>query len=233
MNGVVDGPAGTDVRAEFRAGVVDAVPVFSGTVPFAVVVGVTGVEFGFTSLEITAMSALVYAGAAQLAAIVLVSAAAHPVVVVLTVGLINLRFAMYSASLAPNFRPLSRLRKALYPFLLVDTIYALSTARSRTHSDAPVHWYYLGGGLAFWASWVAGTAVGAVLGSGIPAEFPAALVLPLVFLALLAPLVEDRPAAVTALVAGGVAVVAAPLAYNVGLLIATVCGLAVGVALDR
>ena len=233
MTEVATGLVDPENRSEFLAGVRDSIPVFSGTIPFAVVVGVTGVEFGLSSLEISAMSTLVYAGASQLVAIALLSEAAHPAVVVLTVGLVNARFAMYSASLAPEFDSLSRVRKALYPFLLVDTIYALATMRYRTRPESPVHWYYVGGGLAFWASWVGGTVVGAVLGTGMPDGFPAALVLPLVFIALLAPLVEDRPAAITALVAGAVAVVAAPLVYNLGLLVAVVSGLAVGVALDR
>jgi 4-azaleucine resistance transporter AzlC len=233
MKRVVDGLADPDNRSSFVAGVTDAIPVFSGTVPFGIIVGVTGVEFGLTALEISAMSALVYAGASQLAAIVLMAEAAHPVVVVLTVILVNVRFAMYSASLAPKFQPLARLRKAVYSFLIVDTIYGLAIARYRDRPETPVHWYYFGGGLAFWASWVVGTVVGATLGGGIPDGFPARLVLPLVFIALLVPIVEDRPTAATALVAGGVAVAAAPLAYNLGLLVGIACGLTVGVALDR
>ena len=232
MKGLFEGLAADRNRSLFLAGFRDTLPVHLGIVPLAFIVGLTAVELGFTPLEITAMSVIVFAGAAQLAAVFLMAEGGHILIVVLTVVLINTRFMMYSASLAPYFKPLSRLRKAVYAFLITDPTYALAIPRFQSGDDG-AHWYYFGSGVAMWSFWVLGTALGAGLGVGIPDVFPVELVLPLVFIALLFPVVEDRPAAATAIAAGGAAVIAAPLSYNLGLLVGVGNGLLVGVSLNR
>lgn len=222
-----------EARSLFVAGVRDSLPLLTGIVPFSIIVGITGVEFGLTAVQISVMSALAYAGSSQLAAIFLMGDNTTILIVVLTAVLINVRFAIYSASMVPKFQSLSWLKKAVYSFLLVDTIYALSMSRFRGQKAGRFHWYYLGGGLALWISWSLGTIIGAGMGIGLPESFPVELVLPLVFIALLFPVLEGRPSAATAVVAGGVATVAAPLDYNFGLLLGVGCGLVVGVSLNR
>jgi predicted branched-subunit amino acid permease len=157
----------------------------------------------------------------------------HIALVVLTAIMINARFMMYSASLAPIFQSYSRLRKSVYSFLIVDALYALSIPRFHTSEEGQSHWYYFGGGISLWVFWVVATAVGAGIGLEIPDILPVGLVLPLIFIALLFPVVEDRPSAATAIVAGGVAAAAAPLSYNLGLLVGVSSGLLVGVSLNR
>lgn len=233
MKRLLDGLSDEENRSSFLAGVRDSVPVATGIAPFSVLIGITAVEFGFTTAEITIMSAITYAGASQLAAIFLMADDGHLLLVVLTAVLINVRFSMYSAYLAPKFQSLSRLRKAAYSFLLVDTIYALSIPYFRNHDGPSSHWYYFGGGIIIWVFWTLGTLAGAGIGVGVPDVFPVELVLPLVFIALLFPVLEDRPSVATAVVAGGVAVAAAPLDYNLGLLSGVCCGLVVGVFFNR
>lgn len=233
MKQLLEGLSDEENRSLFLAGCKDTLPVQLGAFPFAIIVGLTAIELGFTAIEITVMSALVYTGTAQLAAMFLMADGAHIALVVLTAVMLNLRYMMYSASLAPIFQSHSRLQKAVYSFLLSDLIYALSIPVFRSSEENRPHWYYFGGGVSFWAFWVLGTAIGAGMGLEIPDPFPVELVLPLVFVALLFPVVEDCPSAATAVVAGGVAAATAPLDYNLGLLVAVSSGLLVGVSLNR
>lgn len=232
MKRLIESLAPVVTRAQFLAGVRDSLPIYLGFVPFGIVIGLTAVDLGLTPFEVTVMSALLYAGAAQLTALFLMAEGAPISLVGLTVLLINARFTMYSASLAPIFKPRSRIRKALYTFLIVDALYALAIPRFR-HSGDEVHLYYLGAGVSLWVSWIIGTMIGAGLDVTALDAFPVELVLPLVFLALLFPVIEDRPSAVTAIVAGGVAVVTAPLDYSAGLLVGAGTGLLVGGILNR
>ncbi|WP_436935385.1 AzlC family ABC transporter permease [Halovenus marina] len=233
MKVLVDGLSVAENRSTFLAGVKDAIPVLTGLVPFGIILGITATELGFTTVEIATMSALVYSGAAQLAVMFLMEESALLALVLVTAVMISLRFAIYSASLAPKFHSYSRIRKAVYSFFLVDHLYALSISYFRDHDVERGHWYYFGAGSISWVAWVIGTAVGASIGVGVPDAFPVGLVLPLVFIALLFPVLEDRPSLATAAVAGSVAVVTAPLDYNLGLLLGVSCGLAVGVVLNR
>jgi predicted branched-subunit amino acid permease len=83
------------------------VPVLLALIPFGVAFGAMAMVNGLSSFEALAISVFVFAGAAQLAAVPLLSAGASVAVVVLTVLVINLRLTLYSASLAPHFRRLS------------------------------------------------------------------------------------------------------------------------------
>lgn len=233
MSGLLAGLSDEANRSVFLAGVKDMLPVHLGSFPFALIVGVTGVELGFTTVETMVMSAAIFAGSAQLAAMFLIAERANVLIILLTALMINIRFIMYSASLAPIFQQYSRMRKAVYSFLIADPVYALSIPRFQDSEESDAHWYYFGGGLSLWSVWVIGAAIGAGAGFEIPESFPVELVLPLVFIALLFPVLKDRPSIVTALVAAVVATAAAPLDYNLGLLLGVSSGLLVGVTLNR
>ena len=233
MNGGLGGLSDDGARSMFLEGVRDSLPVQLGNILFGIIIGVTAVEIGFTTIEIVLMSAVTFAGTAQLAAIFLMAEQVHIGIVVLTAILINARFAIYSASLAPHFESYSGLRKALYSFFIVDPAFALSIPKFQDPQLDQSHWYYLGSGVSLWFGFVTGIAAGAGLNIETPDAFPVELVLPLILIAVLFPVIKDRPSVATAVVAGGVAIVAAPLDYNLGLLVSVFCGLVAGVSLKR
>src|SRR5918998_405988 len=131
----------------------------------------------------SSLSAFVFAGAAQLAAIPLISAGASVAVVVLTVLVINLRLTLYSASLAPHFRRLPAGWKGLLSYLLTDQAYAATITRfdDGQTEEPDKRWYYLGAALAIWVTWQAATMLGVFLGSSASGGWCPAFLLPLVF----------------------------------------------------
>lgn len=222
-------------RGDFRAGVRAVSPLMLGVVPFALVAGITAVDAGLTTAQAVGMSVVVFAGAAQLAAIELIGETAPAAVVVLTAVVINLRFVMYSASIAPHFRRFGAPTKWLSAYLLTDQAYALSvteygetepTERSRL-------WFYLGTAVTLWVVWQVGTLAGALVGATIPAGFSLEFAVPLTFLALLFHALDDRPTRAAALVGGGGAALAAPLPFNLGLVTGAIAGIALGVVVER
>lgn len=204
-------------------------PILLGIMPFGLITGVTGAAAGIHPVDMVFMSAVVYAGASQLAAISLIGASAAPWVVLLTVGLINLRFLMYSASMAPwltRYGPLSRM---VASYLLVDHTYALSVIRYGAEGeDFGRRSYYLSMGVVTWLQWIAMTAIGAVLGTQLPTGLQLEFAVPLSFLALLVPIVTTRPALAAAVTGAALAIVLAPLPYSLGLVVATLVGVAAG-----
>ncbi|MEF8781193.1 MAG: AzlC family ABC transporter permease [Haloferacaceae archaeon] len=217
---------------DLRAGVRDASPLFLGIVPFALVVGVAAVEAGLTPLQAVGMSVIVFAGASQLAALELLGETAPLLVVVATAVVINLRMVMYSASIAPHFRSFRRRVQAALAYVLTDQAYALSVARFAGEGSPDRKAYYLGVAGSIWVVWQLGTVAGVLLGAGVPPELGLSFAVPLVFLALLVPAMKDRPSAAAGIVAGVVAVGAAGLPYNVGLLVAALAGIGAGLAVE-
>ena len=181
------------------------------------------------------ISTIVLAGASQLASIALLGQNAALVIVIATALIINARFLMYSASLAPHFAGLSLPRRMLAAYLLTDQAYAFSISRYRDERwDAHERLrYYVGIGVSLWVVWQISTAIGAVLGAGVPEEWSLDFAVPLVFLALLVPAIRDKADGIAALLAGLLAVTAAGLPYNLALLVAALAGIFAGVAFER
>jgi predicted branched-subunit amino acid permease len=142
-------------------------PVLLALLPFGVAFGASATESGLSALEALGMSVFIAAGAAQLAALPLLSAGASVAVVVLTVLVINLRLMLYSASLAPHFRRLPLGWKGLISYHLTDQAYAATITRfdAREAREPDKRWYFLGVALSIWTTWQAATMTGVFLGA--------------------------------------------------------------------
>jgi 4-azaleucine resistance transporter AzlC len=220
-------------RATFVRGARDIAPMVLGAVPFGLITGVSAVNVGIAALDVVLMSATVFAGAAQLAAIALVGSGASLWVVLLTTAMVNLRHLMYSASLSPWLKRYSLGSRSLMAFLLIDHTYAFGILRFR-QEDATFarRDYFLGMGVTIWIAWVGATTVGALVGMQLPAAWQLDFAVPLMFLALLVPAITSRPAALAALTGGVLALGLAPLPFNLGLVVAALAGIAAGAAAE-
>lgn len=219
----------TTRRSEFFAGIKDELPILMGTIPFGLIYGVSARSFGIPTALAQAMSVIVFAGSAQFVVIQLINASVPAGIILLTACIINLRHALYSASVAPYLKQRGPLWRLLLPYLLTDEAYAVTiTHYQQPDANAPKHWYFLGAGLILWVTWQAGTAAGLLLGAHIPASWSLDFTLPLTFIALVIPAIKKRADAITAGAAGLIAVLAAHLPFNSGLLVATFLGIALG-----
>ncbi|MFM8320516.1 MAG: AzlC family ABC transporter permease [Chloroflexota bacterium] len=237
--------------SQFFAGVRAEAPILIGVMPFGMIYGVLAREAGIPAFQAQAVSAIVFAGSAQMVLTQLVHLGAPLLVMVLTLFVVNLRHALYSASVAPYIQHLSKGWKALLSYLLTDEAYAVAIihykyldtlpapaepAGSSTGSRPEVrlaHWYFLGAGLALWSSWQLSTALGIALGAVVPQSWSLDFTLALTFIALVVPGLKDRPGWAAALTAGTVALLAYGLPYKLGLVLASVCGVATAALVDR
>lgn len=219
---------------EFWAGVRALAPLLVGVAPFGMIYGVLALANGLTPAAAQAMSAILFAGSAQFLLCQLVGAGAPVTVMIAEVGLLNLRHALYSASLAPRIAHLPRHWKLALAYLLTDEAFAVISRREAGgDADSHRHWFYLGAGLALWSGWQLSTAAGIVLGARLPAHWPLDFALPLTFIAIVVPLIRTRAMLAAAVVAGGVAVLAISLPFKLGLLAAALAGMMAGWWLAR
>ena len=93
-------------------------------------------------------------------------------------------------------------------------------------------WFYLAVGASIWVVWVVATVIGVGLGRGLPQAWGLDFAVPLVFLALLVPRLEDDATVVAGVAAGVVALVATGLPYHLGLPVAAVVGVIAGLAVE-
>jgi len=222
-------------RREFLSGVRDEAPILLGVAPFGVIFGALAMAAHLSTAAAQAMSSVIFAGSAQfIAAQLLAGSAASGLVIVAVVFVVNLRHALYSASVAPHVKHLGPVWKVVLAYLLTDEAYAVVIAHYNEAGDASQkHWYYLGAGLTLWSCWQVCTAVGILLGSRIPEDWPLGFVLPLTFIALVVPNLRERSMVLAALVAGLAGALAIGFPLKTGLLVAALAGILTGLLAER
>ena len=189
---------------EIRAALRDIAPVAVAAVPIGLLFGAIAVAKGLSPLEATLMSALVFAGGAQFAAI---ETWAYPVpVAALTFAtlLINARHVLMGASLGPKFRA-AGWQKWLGFYFLTDESWALAERRALDRPVTAAYWFAMAGTLPF--AWVGSSAAGAALGSfmGDPGRLGADFAFTALFIGLIAGFGTSRVTLVTIAVSASVA----------------------------
>jgi 4-azaleucine resistance transporter AzlC len=194
--------------ARYRDGARAIAPIAVAAVTFGISFGVLAGSAGMDALAATVMSATTFAGSAQFAVASILGASGGVAAAVLAATLLNARYAPISVSVAPLFEG-GRLRRLLESQLIVDESWAVSR-RADGRFD---HKLLVGAGLVLYASWVGGTALGALGGEalGDPADLGLDAAFPALFLALLVPQVRTRRVLAAALLGGGVALLLLPL----------------------
>jgi 4-azaleucine resistance transporter AzlC len=235
-------------RAEFLRGMRDTVPLVIGAIPFGIIFGAVAVSGGVVAegetaqqlspLAVQSMSLFVYAGAAQFIAAELVRNSAAVLVVIFTTLIVNLRHALYSASLAPYLRGLPQRWLLPLGFTLTDETFVVSIARYQQPDLSPYkHWYQAGSAVLMYCSWQLCTLIGITAGRAVPAEQVARLGLSfaatVAFIGMLIPLLHSRALVLSAAAAGAASVVFYGLPSRLGLLVAAAIGIAVGMLAER
>ena len=222
-------------RQELQAGIKAELPIAVGVVPFGMIFGVLAVGAGIPPLLAQSMSFIVFAGSAQFIGAQLIGMATPAGIVLLTTFIVNLRHLLYSASMAPYLRGLPLPWRGSLAYLLTDEAYAVVILHFESGRDHPAarHWFLLGAGMTLWTFWQASTAVGVFLGAQVPAAWALDFTLALTFIGLVVPALKYRADGAAATVAGAVALLAAGLPYQLGLLLAALTGITAGFAVER
>jgi len=195
--------------------------------------GVLALNAGLEPAPAQLMSSIVFAGSAQFIATQLIYESVPGLVIVLTIAVVNLRHVLYSASVAPYVRALPMRWKVLLAYLLTDEAYAVTILNYEKDDGNPSgHWFFFGAGITMWISWQLSTAAGILLGTTLPETWPLDFALPLTFIALVIPVLKDRPAVAASLTAAVVALLAYGLPYKLGLMLAGLLGILVGTLLE-
>lgn len=223
-------------KSTFWRGFRDGFPFVLGAAPFALLFGIIATEAGFDLLQVMATSVVVIAGASQFAALSQMQDNA-PVLMVLAASLaVNMRMAMYSASLAPHLMDAPFWQRAFAAYILVDNTYALSISEYESNPDQPVSdkmAYYFGTIFPSAVAWYGATFVGAWFGTAIPAEFALDFAPAIVFLAIVAPMLKSLAHIAAAITSITAALVLAFLPFSTGLLIAAGLAMVVGAEVER
>lgn len=221
-----------DYRNQFWLGARDLLPLISGAAPFGMIVGATGVSLGMSPEMVMGMSALFFAGSAQLAAYTLIQDNAPFIIVLATAMVINLRFSIYSATFAPLLGPLPKRYRFTLAYMLSDQTYGLCSMPAQMQkTTAERAWYLAGVALTLYVVWMISVGLGVALGAGIPPSWSLEFTIPLAFLAMLVTTITSRLLFMVAIISGSCAVLFQLLPFNTGFIVAVTAGVGGGVLL--
>ncbi len=218
---------------QFFIGVKDELPILVGVIPFGMIYGILALNAGLNPLDAQAMSAIIFAGSSQFMTVQLMRESTPWLVIIVTGFVINLRHALYSATIAPYIKHLPRRWKALLSYLLTDEAFAVAVLNYQREGVTRLgHWYFFGAGLALWTAWQISTAVGIFFGAQVPKAWGLDFTLPLTFIALVVPALKDQAGLVTAITASLTALLFFGLPYKLGLIAAAALAIAAGMWME-
>lgn len=156
------------LTASRRRLLIDSAGLAVGTGAFGFIYGLTAHAVGLAPIEAAAMSSLVFAGAAQFAALGYIAAGLGLANIIILTALLNARHLVYSTTLAPWLADRPVLKRALMAHLLTDEAFALALSHFRRlgHTDEPGYWWAAIG--AIFVPWNVATIAGVLAGGAIP-----------------------------------------------------------------
>jgi predicted branched-subunit amino acid permease len=225
----------TRPNSAYGQGVRDSLPFIFAVTPFALLFGVVATEAGLNVAQTLGFSIVVIAGAAQFAAVKLMVDDAPTLIIVATALIVNLRMAMYSASLTPYVGQAPLWKRAMLSYLLVDQSYVMALAKYERSPDmTPGNRlaYFFGTMTPILPAWYGMTLAGALVGARIPPEFALDFAVPIMFLAMVAPMLRSAAHIAAALTSVTLALCFAFLPYNLGLMVAALGAMIVGAQVE-
>ncbi len=221
-------------QAAFVLGMREMLPGVPAMAAWSLVTGVAMAKSALSLGEAMGLSLIAYAGAAQLAALPLLVVGAPVAVTIMSALMVNLRFVIYSAAVAPSLRTLPMRQRLLLGYLISDMGFVFYMRREPQLRDSPMRaWYFAGLGVIVFFVWHAASLIGLFASAAIPERWGLDFVGTLVLLALLVPMLATRPSQVGAVVAALLSLLLAGLPFKLGLVVSIVSGISAAVLVDR
>jgi 4-azaleucine resistance transporter AzlC len=194
-------------RASWRAGLRAGFPFALAGFLVSLSFGVLARDAGMSAFAAIAMSAIVFAGSAQFAALSIVAAGGGLGAAVGAAALMNSRFLPMGIALAPSL-PGNAVERAAQGQTVVDSSWAMAAQGDGSYD----RWFLFGASAVQYVTWVSGTAVGALSGDllGDTDKLGLDAVFPTFFLALLLVELRDRRARPVAALGGLIALALVP-----------------------
>ncbi len=221
-------------RRGAREGLRDFMPISVGLLPWAMVTGIAMRSIGLSELEALGMNLLVYAGTAQLGALPLIAAGAPLWLIMLTALALNLRFIIFSASIAPIFAGRRWAERLMSSYLLVDGVFAICADKAIPSDDPQWRWgYYIAPSVFIWVVCQLFVACGVFGAEFVPHDWSLEFMVTIALMVMVLPMLRSRPMLIAALAGGLGAVLLRGLPLRLGVVAGIVIGIAAGFAAEH
>ncbi len=208
-------------------GAIAMLPLSIAVLPWGLLAGSYAVDSGLSPFESQALSAIIFAGAAQLVAIGMIKAGAGIITMLVTTWFITVRHFLYSVSLRSKISPMPVRWRLLMGFLLTDELFALVGHQDERQFN---RWYALGAGFSFYLLWNLATLTGILLGNSIPGlkDLGLDFAIAATFIAIIIPTIKSLPVIVSVITGLVLSVALTVYRVDASLIIASVAAMLSG-----
>lgn len=223
---------------DFKTGLRDILSVAPGIGAWGLTTGVALANSGLSMAEASAMTLLVFAGSAQLAATPLIVSGAPLWVVWATALCVNLRFVVFSAHMRPFFMHMPRRVRMVYCYLLGDMSYVLFTKRyHQPGADDAQRFaqqaYWLASVVTNWLVWMGASFIGIALASVIPLSWGLSFAGILALIGIACSLATTKLRMLAAGLSGTAAVAAFALPLKLNIVVAIAAAVAMSLMIEH
>nr|WP_045960289.1 AzlC family ABC transporter permease [Xenorhabdus poinarii] len=142
------------------------IPLCLSVIPWGILAGSMAIQSGLTVGQSIGMSVILFAGAAQLVTLGLLSSGASIISIIISIFFITSQHFLYGLTLREYVAKFKIHRRIPIGFLLTDELFALSCAKNKKQPLTSS--YLIGAGLCFYLCWNLFSLIGILMASKIP-----------------------------------------------------------------
>ena len=209
--------------------IVDTLPLAIAVIPWGILTGALAIKIGLTPLYAQLLSLLVFAGAAQLSAMTLMSGGASTLAIFGTTLVISARHLLYSIVFREHVMRLPLRWRLMIAFVLTDEMFAVSQAHTKRFGIFSAS-YAVVSGVTFYVIWNLSTLLGIIGGDAIKNLDQLGLDFAIVatFIAMTFDQLRNKPIALSIIVSGTLAVLLKPVFSDSYIILAAIAGMSIG-----
>lgn len=172
-------------KSNLIKGLFEGFSIALGYMPVALTFGFVANSTGLSIIETIAMSAFVFAGAAQYMSLSLLAIGTGALEIIFTTFIINIRHLLMTTVINEKAEKDHPIIKAIYAFGITDEVFAVTSTKEGKLSSS----YIFGVALIAYSSWVINSGIGYVIGTSLPETLQKSMSIALyaLFIALLVP----------------------------------------------
>ncbi|WP_239739578.1 AzlC family ABC transporter permease [Proteus penneri] len=215
----------------FGLGALHVLPLCLAVIPWGILAGSMAVDAGLTFAQSIGMSAIIFAGAAQLVTLGLVVSGAGMLTIIVSVFFITAQHLLYGLTLRPHVAHLKWYQRITIGFLLTDELFAVSAQPKVKLTPA----YMIGAGLCFYLAWVAVSIVGIIMANQVAdlSRYHLDFSIVATLLAIVIPLIKTFSTLVGVIVSFCLSIIFSWLNIEGGVVIGGLTGMFVAVCVAR
>lgn len=205
-----------------------------GLLPWATATGMALHGSGLSFIESMGMNFIVFGGTAQLGTLPLIISGASYWLIFCTALILNLRFVIFSATLAPAFDGVNKKARWLAGHLLSDGVTAVFSEKIITEKDpARRMGTYFGPSILNWFIWQLFTVIGFIAGSSFPSSWPIGFLATIALISLAIPMIKNTRMIITAITTAISVIILHDLPLRLGFLLAILLGMLSGLCAEK